>query len=59
MGPIVVHEGENVRLHCSATGTPTPRITWQKLDNRPINRGAWQGINKLIIEIYHLKTEEL
>ncbi|XP_066147543.1 uncharacterized protein [Euwallacea fornicatus] len=42
MGPIVVHEGENVRLQCSATGTPTPRITWQKLDNRPINRGAWQ-----------------
>ncbi|XP_030767017.1 uncharacterized protein LOC115890808 [Sitophilus oryzae] len=44
MGPIVVHEGENVRLHCSATGTPMPHITWQKLDNRPINRGAWQDV---------------
>lgn len=43
MGPIVVHEGDNVRLHCSATGIPTPRITWQRLDNKPINRGAWQG----------------
>ncbi|XP_023027680.2 uncharacterized protein isoform X1 [Leptinotarsa decemlineata] len=44
MGPIVVHEGEHVRLHCSATGVPTPRITWQRLDNRPINRGAWQDV---------------
>ncbi|CAG9762337.1 unnamed protein product [Ceutorhynchus assimilis] len=44
MGPIIVHETENVRLHCSATGSPSPRITWQKIDNRPINRGAWQDI---------------
>ncbi|CAH0552151.1 unnamed protein product [Brassicogethes aeneus] len=45
IGPIIVHEGENVRLQCSATGTPTPRITWQRVDNRPINRGAWQDIH--------------
>ncbi|XP_060533065.1 uncharacterized protein LOC132706029 [Cylas formicarius] len=44
MGPIVVHEGENVRLHCSATGIPAPHITWQRFDNRPINRGAWQDV---------------
>ncbi|CAH1996078.1 unnamed protein product [Acanthoscelides obtectus] len=44
MGPVVVLEGENVRLHCSATGVPAPHITWQRLDDRPINRGAWQDI---------------
>ncbi|KAJ8963128.1 hypothetical protein NQ318_018593, partial [Aromia moschata] len=45
MGPIVVNEEDNVRLHCSATGKPTPRITWQRADNRPIHRGgAWQDL---------------
>lgn len=44
MGPIIVREGGNVRLHCSATGNPTPKITWQKLDNLPISRGSWQDI---------------
>ncbi|KAL3289099.1 hypothetical protein HHI36_003540, partial [Cryptolaemus montrouzieri] len=43
-GATVVQEGENVRLHCSATGQPRPRITWLRMDNRPINRGAWQDI---------------
>ncbi|EFA07484.2 uncharacterized protein LOC659930 [Tribolium castaneum] len=41
MGPIVVHEGENVRLHCSAIGTPNPHVTWMKLGKRPVSRGAW------------------
>ncbi|XP_044746573.1 uncharacterized protein LOC123308096 isoform X1 [Coccinella septempunctata] len=42
--PIVVHEKENVRLHCSATGHPRPHITWLRMDNKPISRGSWQDI---------------
>ncbi|XP_050294550.1 uncharacterized protein LOC126734833 isoform X2 [Anthonomus grandis grandis] len=41
-GPISVDEGQMVRLYCSATGNPSPKITWQRLDGKPINRGAWQ-----------------
>ncbi|XP_048523151.1 uncharacterized protein LOC109545109 isoform X2 [Dendroctonus ponderosae] len=44
MGPTSVPEGKNVRFHCSATGNPTPKITWQKFDNSPINRGAWEDV---------------
>lgn len=43
MGPVVVDEGDNIRLYCSATGTPPPTITWQRVGKKPINRGAWQG----------------
>ncbi|KAJ8924524.1 hypothetical protein NQ315_007322 [Exocentrus adspersus] len=46
MGPIVVNEEDNVRLHCSATGKPEPHITWQRLDNKPIHRGgAWHDVH--------------
>ena len=40
---IVVREGENLRLRCGATGTPRPDIEWQRLDNRPISYGSWEG----------------
>ena len=29
----VVVEGENVTLHCNATGNPAPNITWTKDDS--------------------------
>lgn len=41
--PIVVQEGENLRLRCAATGTPRPEILWRRLDNRPISYGKWDG----------------
>ncbi|XP_018572198.1 uncharacterized protein LOC108911691 [Anoplophora glabripennis] len=58
MGPIVVNEEDNVRLHCSATGKPTPQITWQRVDNKPIHRGgAWHDVqipgNSLNITLVH------
>lgn len=40
---IVVREGDNLRLRCAATGTPRPEIEWQRLDNRPISYGSWEG----------------
>lgn len=42
--PVVVHEGENIRLNCPVVGNPTPHVTWMKLGRRPISRGAWQGM---------------
>jgi hypothetical protein len=43
--PIVVHEGENVRLRCAATGNPRPAVEWHKLDGSVIPLGSWQGRN--------------
>lgn len=40
---ILVREGDNLRLRCAATGTPKPDIEWQRLDNRPISYGSWEG----------------
>ncbi|PSN47022.1 hypothetical protein C0J52_09818, partial [Blattella germanica] len=41
--PIVVHEGENVRLRCAATGNPRPAVEWRKLDGSVIPLGSWQA----------------
>lgn len=41
--PIVVHEGENVRLRCAATGNPPPAVEWRRMDASVIPVGAWQG----------------
>ncbi|KAJ4434954.1 hypothetical protein ANN_23526, partial [Periplaneta americana] len=41
--PIVVHEGENVRLRCAATGNPRPAVEWRKVDGSVIPLGSWQA----------------
>ena len=33
LSSITVVEGDNVTLHCNATGIPTPTITWTKDSN--------------------------
>ncbi|KAL1110473.1 hypothetical protein AAG570_008001 [Ranatra chinensis] len=41
-GPIIVQEGENVRLRCAATGNPRPTVQWRKLERSTIGLGKWQ-----------------
>ncbi|XP_075215679.1 uncharacterized protein LOC142321462 isoform X2 [Lycorma delicatula] len=45
VGPVVVREGENIRLRCAATGTPRPTVQWQKLDSSTIPMGSWQEVS--------------
>uniref|UniRef100_A0A8D8VGI2 Olfactomedin-like protein 2B n=1 Tax=Cacopsylla melanoneura TaxID=428564 RepID=A0A8D8VGI2_9HEMI len=40
--PIVVREGDNVRLRCVATGHPKPAIIWRTKENVPIILGSWR-----------------
>jgi hypothetical protein len=37
---IVVKENENVRLKCTASGSPKPDITWRRDDNKAISLGS-------------------
>ncbi|KAK9497198.1 hypothetical protein O3M35_004562 [Rhynocoris fuscipes] len=41
-GPVVVKEGENVRMTCAATGNPRPTVQWKKMDKTTIGLGKWQ-----------------
>ncbi|KAL4706592.1 hypothetical protein ACJJTC_009004 [Scirpophaga incertulas] len=45
---VMVRENENVTLHCSASGTPQPSITWRREDSMDIhvglrNTSKWSG----------------
>ena len=48
--PIVVNEGDNVRLRCGATGIPRPSVEWRKLDGSVIPLGSWQGDYKTMMQ---------
>ncbi|XP_059052787.1 lachesin-like [Achroia grisella] len=48
-GEVTVHEGDNVTLYCSASGTPQPTITWRREDSTEIriedqNVTKWSGV---------------
>ena len=53
--PIIVNEGDNVRMRCAADGRPKPNVEWRKYDGSPIPVGSWQGkmVEKKKIEIRH------
>lgn len=43
-GDVMVTEGQNTTLRCSATGHPLPVITWRREDGRPIqNHGIFSS----------------
>ncbi|BES91463.1 OLF [Nesidiocoris tenuis] len=41
-GPIVLREGENVRMKCAATGHPKPLIEWRMMEKAAIGLGKWR-----------------
>uniref|UniRef100_A0A1B0CMG6 Uncharacterized protein n=1 Tax=Lutzomyia longipalpis TaxID=7200 RepID=A0A1B0CMG6_LUTLO len=41
--PVIVHEGDHLRLRCAATGTPKPHVEWRREDRLPISVGSWQA----------------
>ncbi|KAH7960286.1 hypothetical protein HPB49_018520 [Dermacentor silvarum] len=58
---VTIREGENVRLHCSATGQPEPVVTWRRENGRPI---YGQRFHESLIEdrqlnLTHVTREEM
>jgi len=48
MRPLIVMEGETVRMGCQATGSPRPMIKWTREDGYPIRVGASVSCKNLI-----------
>lgn len=42
--PIIVYEGENVRLRCASSGAPKPHVEWRRTDGQLIFTGTYQGV---------------
>lgn len=53
-GEVVIRENDNVSLHCAASGTPQPLITWRREDSAQMTVAGVNGplINTLNL-IYH------
>lgn len=45
--PIIIHEEDNLRLQCAATGYPPPTIVWEREDGRPVDWGKWKDNSKV------------
>ncbi|XP_071524519.1 lachesin-like [Panulirus ornatus] len=45
-GDVMVQEGNNITLTCSATGTPTPSITWRREDHLKINLNKTHAVTE-------------
>ncbi|CAG0890876.1 unnamed protein product [Cyprideis torosa] len=39
---LVLYEGENLRLQCSAAGKPKPNVSWKMEGSRLIRMGSWK-----------------
>ncbi|XP_076332717.1 uncharacterized protein LOC143237394 isoform X2 [Tachypleus tridentatus] len=60
---MVVEEGENIRLKCTAYGKPQPTMTWRREDSSPILIGSWylatvdgDRLNISQVTRYHMGT---
>ncbi|KAK2713866.1 hypothetical protein QYM36_009677, partial [Artemia franciscana] len=40
--PIIIQEGDNLRLRCATSGSPHPEVAWTKTDGSLIPMGSWQ-----------------
>ena len=50
---ITVVKGDNVTLVCEAEGSPTPTITWKRVDTYPLPDGSMiHRVSKLMISNY-------
>lgn len=58
---VVVKEGENIRLRCSATGQPPPLVTWRREDERAIYGTQWHqsSVEDRQLNISHVTREEM
>jgi hypothetical protein len=45
--PIIIREGDNLRLQCASTGNPTPTIVWEREDGKVIDWGIWKDNSKV------------
>ena len=54
--PIVVAEGQHLRLRCAATGKPIPHVEWRREDGKPITVGAWQGMHSKFYSLAIITT---
>lgn len=58
---VTIREGENVRLHCSATGQPEPVVTWRRENGRPIygQRFHESLVQDRQLNLTHVTREEM
>lgn len=66
--PLVLYEGENLRLDCTASGRPEPDLKWIKWGAEPFTMGKWKSesspvsISKLFVQrfqIYIFKKQHI
>ena len=51
-GDVMVTEGSNSSLRCTAAGHPTPLITWRREDGRPIyNHGQLHIFDSVVVDL--------
>nr|XP_053655844.1 uncharacterized protein LOC128704735 [Cherax quadricarinatus] len=57
--PIIVREGDNLRLRCQAAGEPLPQVEWSKEDGGAIPTGQWKegALNNHVLNLTHVHRE--
>ncbi|KAF9814880.1 hypothetical protein SFRURICE_016725 [Spodoptera frugiperda] len=53
-GEVLVWEGDNVTLHCAASGTPQPVILWRREDSAAFNIGTESGSSEFLIPSFNM-----
>ncbi|KAF2364242.1 Collagen triple helix repeat [Trinorchestia longiramus] len=59
LGSLVVYEGDHVRLRCAATGVPSPKVEWRRLDDNAIPTGRWKdaSVNDPVLNLTHIRRD--